>query len=124
MILKMNKLRLFQRISATVLLTVLFGCSSVPPTPDIKPALPAKVTPVDIKFIVIGEVKNIDGKEYLITPFKGQPLVAMTYPDSLLLRSFLNDVKRQKDQYGNILCHFGYDTLCAKEKKSEKYLQK
>lgn len=108
---------------ALILALVLAGCSNKPaPVAEpiqALPALPAKVAPVKVNWKVIAEVKEIDGKQYLIIPFDGNPYVALTYSDSLVFRSWLNDVKRKNDQTNNVLCAVGYKELCLKEKKDK-----
>ena len=90
---------------------LLVGCAE--PVPEkVLPTLPAKVNPGDVKWKVIAEVREIDGKKYLVMPFDGNPYVALSYPDSLIFRSWMNDVKRQKDQTDNILCTVGYSEKC------------
>ncbi|AKR15974.1 Rz-like spanin [Citrobacter phage IME-CF2] len=101
------------KISVLVLIigALLVGCAEKPPE-KVLPTLPAKVNPVDVKWKVIAEVREIDGKKYLVMPFDGNPYVALSYPDSLIFRSWMNDVKRQKDQTDNILCAVGYTDKC------------
>lgn len=100
------------KLSIVALMGVLLvGCADKP-TEKILPTLPAKVNPVDVKWKVIAEVREIDGKKYLVMPFDGNPYVALSYPDSLIFRSWMNDVKRQKDQTDNILCTVGYSEKC------------
>ncbi|UQJ95281.1 hypothetical protein IANJMKHF_00376 [Klebsiella phage CPRSA] len=85
------------KLAMIVLLGVfLVGCAEQPPV-KVLPTLPAKVNPVKVKWKVIADVREIDGKQYLVMPYDGNPYVALTYPDSLILRSWMNDVKRQKD---------------------------
>lgn len=98
---------------------ILAGCSQKPPAApqQVLPALPAKVTPVSVKWKVIADVREIDGKQYLVIPYDGNPYVALTYSDSLVFRSWLNDVKRKNDQTNNVLCNVGYNELCSSEKK-------
>lgn len=80
---------------ALVLGVLLVGCAEKPPE-KILPTLPAKVNPVNVKWKVVAEVREIDGKKYLVMPYDGNPYVALSYPDSLIFRSWMNDVKRQK----------------------------
>lgn len=70
---------------ALVLGVLLVGCAEKPPE-KIFPTLPAKVNPVNVKWKVVAEVREIDGKKYLVMPYDGNPYVALSYPDSLIFR--------------------------------------
>lgn len=107
-------------ITLSVLSVLLIaGCADKPSEApqQVLPALPAKVTPVSVKWKVIADVREIDGKQFLVIPYDGNPYVALTYSDSLVFRSWLNDVKRKNDQTNNVLCNVGYKVLCSSEKK-------
>ena len=96
---------------------LLAGCAE--PVPEkILPVLPAKVNPVQVKWKVIADVREIEGKQYLVMPYDGNPYVALSYSDSLIFRSWLNDVKRKNDQTDNILCTLGYVEKCTTSRTS------
>ncbi|QDH49228.1 hypothetical protein PHYNN_130 [Pantoea phage Phynn] len=117
----MNKTIDLRLISGIFLCMALIGCSATkqePETVSALPALPAKVSPVKVNWKVIAEVREIDGKQYLVMPFDGNPYVALSYPDSLVFRSWLNDIKRKNDQTDNVLCSVGYKELCLSEKEN------
>lgn len=92
---------------------LLVGCAEKPPVVDkVLPTLPAKVVAVDVKWKVIADVREIEGKRYLVLPYDGNPYVALSYGDSLVFRSWMDDVKRKNDQTDNILCVVGYTEKC------------
>jgi len=105
-----------KRLIVILMALVLAGCATAP-EPIVKPTAPAKVTPVQVKWKVIADVRTIDGKQYLVMPYDGKPYVALSYPDSLRFRSWLNDVKRNKDQNDNVLCYYGYAEKCKEKSK-------
>ena len=55
---------------ALVLGVLLVGCAEKPPE-KILPTLPAKVNPVNVKWKVVAEVREIDGKKFLVMPYDG-----------------------------------------------------
>lgn len=90
---------------------LLAGCAENVPE-KVLPVLPAKVSPVQVKWKVVADLREIDGKQYLVMPYDGNPYVALSYNDSLIFRSWLNDVKRKNDQTDNVLCTLGYAEKC------------
>lgn len=90
---------------------LLAGCAKDIPE-KVLPVLPAKTNPIKVTWKVIADVREIDGKKYLVMPFDGNPYVGLSYSDSLIFRSWLDDVKRKNDQTDNILCTLGYVEKC------------
>lgn len=98
---------------------LLIGCTpkqSAPVPREVLPTLPGKVTPIKVKWKVIADVREIEGKKYVVLPYDGNPYVGLSYSDSLVFRAWLNDVKRKNDQTDNVLCDLGYAEKCKVSK--------
>lgn len=105
--------------SVLFLAGLLIGCTAKTPVPaprEVLPTLPGKVSPVKVKWKVIADVREIEGKKYVVLPYDGNPYIGLSYSDSLVLRAWLNDVKRKNDQTDNVLCDLGYAEKCKVSK--------
>ncbi|QPI18024.1 hypothetical protein POP12_232 [Pectobacterium phage POP12] len=102
------------KFAIVALIVLLSGCSNQ--VQEIKPTSPVDVNPVKVEWKVIADVRTIDDKQYLVIPFTGSPYIAITYSDSLRLRSWMNDVKRYKDQSNILMCYYGHVEKCREEK--------